>query len=307
MFSSLAISYLFLGGTGAGVIALVSFIDLFFLRRQRFASRKISPVFVASIRRIIGLGFLLGLLLIALGTICLILDLGRLDRVWALFFTPTLSFVAIGAYSLTILLLVTSLLVSLWFLYQTQFSRKVVQILEGIALAAAFAVMLYTGFLLQSMTGIQFWASPFVPVLFVLSSISGGAAVIFGCVPFLEIDQSLMTFTRWLIRIDIVVILLEALAAVGLLVTATGGEWAAFSVPLLIQGDLMLVWWVGFVGCGLLGPLFTELFLVKRSLYSALFALSVLVLIGAVCLRVGIVEAGLHAELALSYPLNLLS
>ena len=53
-----------------------------------------------------------------------------------------------------------------------------VRVLQAALALAALAVMLYTGLLLQSLNAVPLWATPWLPALFVLSSLSCGMALV---------------------------------------------------------------------------------------------------------------------------------
>ncbi len=308
MLSALSVFYLFLGGSGAGALAVCSLIDLFCVRRpfgnlhydQAFSDRPFS--------RVVDYGFLIGFVCLVVGILSLIFDLGRTDRLIDLFLNPSASFLSIGSYVLMIVALLAGFTTLVRFLYLPEISRRIVVAVEWGVVFFALATMLYVGFLLQSVGGVGLWASPFIPVLFFLSSSSGGIAIVLLVTPFFFVAGTDRDALRTLMLIDAVLIVIELLCVVMFLLSIghSAHPAAAESFALLTQGSYALVWWLGFVGLGLVGPLLLEVLYAFwfRDTHIMLAFAAVLVLIGAFCLRWGIVEAGVHRQLVLESVLH---
>ena len=132
-------------------------------------------------------------------------------------------------------------------------------------LAGAAVVMAYTGLLLQSMRAVALWHSPWLPALFVLSSLSCGFALVVGAAQFSEAAGAFASVLSRSALADAGVIVAEALAAVALLATVAhaaqaGGAngttvAAAESVRQLACGVQAPLFWGGFVTLGLAIPL----------------------------------------------------
>lgn len=303
MFGELAVCYLFLGGAGAAAIAGASLIDLLRVKEAFGAASHASLDEASPLERMVAFGLMAGCALLAFGALCLMFDLGRLDRVLSLLLSPSPTYITVGVFALVVLGVCGAVLAGARFLYAPLFDRRVVAGVEVVAVAAAFAVMVYTGLLLQGIGGVALWRSPLVPVLFVLSSASCGVAVLLVVSLFSEADAQVLRCTRDLLRVDLAVIVLEAAVAAlfAWLALANAHPGVAVSMERLIEGDLVALWWVGFVACGLLVPCAVELTVERRGpdARMTLVAAAVLVLVGGFCLRAGIVEAGAHRELVL--------
>lgn len=309
MFSELAVGYLFLGGAGAGVVAVASIADLARVKAPFGASSRMSVGEAPSVERMISFGMLAGYAALSLGVLCLLFDLGRIDRVAALFLEPSPTFLTVGAYALAALAVFAAFLAAVRFAYLPSIPRGAVRAVEAVAGIVGVAVMLYTGLLLQSMGAVALWRSPFVPALFVLSSLSCGIAMLLITAFFAPADAATMRFARTLARVDAALIVLEAAAAALFVALALGGDHptAAQSAQRLASGDLSQWWWVGFVLCGLAVPLVAEAsFAVRRmpatALRATLAVAAVLVLVGGFCMRSALVDAGAHRSLELEEP-----
>ena len=307
MISELAIAYLILGGIGAGCIAVCSVIDIALVREPFGDADGNQGPAICSSARAIDYSFALGFAVLGAGVSCLIFDLGRLDRVLSLFIHPSLSWMTFGVYSIAALLVVGCFLALVRLLYLPWIKRAAVVICEALAVVFAFAVMIYTGLLLGTLNGFALWVSLWLPALFVASSISGGIALVVVCSVFVEKDADLMRMLHLLAICDMVVIVAEAIFAVLFLAGAASSPnpGAQAGLMQLIDGSQALLWWVGFIGCGMVIPILVEvIFCINRladsDMLSKVMAFAaVFVLIGVICMRVGVVGAGEQRELEL--------
>ncbi|WP_162610863.1 NrfD/PsrC family molybdoenzyme membrane anchor subunit [Gordonibacter sp. An230] len=305
MFGILVVAYLFLGGTGAGSVAIASFVDLVWVR-EPFGVRAHATLDEArSSERVVAFGLLAGFAAVAFGALCLVFDLGRPDRLDTLLTDASPSLIAVGAYAVALLVACAMFLVIARFSYLPAVPRAAVVAVEATAVVLGVVVMLYTGLLLQSAVGVALWRSPLVPMLFTLSSVSCGFAVLLACVRFAgPLDAGSSGLARRFVRVDLVVVALEAMCAalfVGCAL-ASGHPARAASAESLMVGAHAALWWVGFAGCGLVAPFMLEAASVRMRADLARAALSiavVFVLVGGFCLRASIVGAGGHRTLEL--------
>jgi len=329
----LSISYLFLGGAGAGALFLNTVLDLrspwasqdyqsqllsrmselSFLRmhesqqekqthKTRSRGYKPQPVY----RGLFSAGYVAGLVVLALGILCLLADLGRIDRVLFLFTLPTISLIAIGTYALTILLLVAIALSAVWLFGLNTPWRWLITTLRVIILIFSVSAMLYTGLLFQSMgTGLLI-GSFLLPILFLLSSLSTGGAILLIVFTLARKTQGFKNICDQLIRVDCIVIALELLTTGALVVQALLTPGFAQTVEALTQGSESIVFWVGFIVCGLAVPFVFELIQWKKRSDSSqrsgarpsFVLVAALVLVGGFSLRWCVVMAGLPVFVA---------
>ncbi len=316
MFGALTICYLFFGGAGAGTLLVASVVDLAWAKEPFGASATGSSADSARpLRRIVAHAFLAGFLAVAFGVLCLLFDLGRIDRVEMLFLSPTATYLTLGSFALAALLACSAFLVVARFFYLPDVGRRAVVAFEVAAVVLSLVVAAYTGMLLSSLQAVAFWDTPLVPVLFTLSSLSSGCAALLVMALAAEADdEATARVVGRLARVDLALIAIEAVCAAAFALLALGSaqpsEAQAASRLFAGAGNLALVWWVGFVGCGLVAPFALECaaeaasWRRRRVPRQALALAGALVLVGAFCLRLGIVDAGAHRELALEDPLE---
>lgn len=310
MFSALTVGYLFLGGAGAGACAVLSVLELATARQhaggRTLAARARAGECVPSLGARMALNLALPteffarawpacLLLLAMGIACLVADVGRPDRLLALFASPHLTPLSIGTYALACSL-ACAVAFSCFSLLDTLAPARAVTLalsLLGVVFGAVAAA--YTGVLLQMLASVLAYQTLLLPLLFLLSSLSCGLGVAFASFAFVE---SRYPHTRALVslaRADSAVLVLEALC-----VAAFAGRLAAdagtrLSAHALVMGDLSGSFWCGVVLVGLVVPFALEWFAAQggEGHRTQLLWAAACVLAGGVALRLCV--AGLAA------------
>lgn len=260
MFGELVAAYMFLAGVGAGGIAAASLADLLFVKAPFGAAAESSVAEAPAAERLVSLVLAAALGALAMGVGCLAADLGRVDRVLALFLTPAFTLMNVGAWALAGLVVVGFALVLGRFAYLPWLGRRAVTALEVVAVVLAAVVAVYAGLLLQGLAGVRLWASLWVPVLFVLSAASCGCVLFAGCSLFVEADGRTVALGHAILRVDAAVVVAEAAAAALFFggAVASGHPGVVASVASLSHGTAALPWWGGFALCGLAAPLAIE-------------------------------------------------
>ena len=220
-FSGLIAVYLFLGGTSAGAYAVLAVLDVASnmstwnrhdeRNRTSHAPKILCESTYQRIRRIV---YGATLCILMLGVLCLIADLGRPDAFYYLLLYPTSSLISIGALALS--LLMGS---SLAAFCDAAFSlgahvRRALWVLKAVGIPVAFVVMAYTGMLLKSVVAVKFWQTMWLPVLFVLSALSCGCAVIMLALCSCEDRRAVRQWDVKLLRFDFVFVVLELLVTI---------------------------------------------------------------------------------------------
>ena len=211
------VAYLFFGGAGAGVLSLVSLLDVFAKGHVLAGHAGLPSAANArdSLRRVKAFSLLAGEGLVAFGVACLVFDLGRIDRLALLFFTPSASFITFGVFSLAVLLASGALLCFAAFFDGMAWPRKAIRLLETATMVAALFVMVYTGALLVSVgPAIELWHSWWILALFLFSSASCGCAVILVVATVVGESAFVRPFVRRLLLIDLGAIACETLSRV---------------------------------------------------------------------------------------------
>lgn len=314
MLSELAITYLILGGVGAGCIGVCSVVDLLLVREPFGDADYDQGPALESDSRMLDYCFALGFAVLGAGCACLIFDLGRMDRIVSLFTHPSFTWMTAGAFAIAALLLVGAFLALIRLLYLPWVQRGAVVACEAIAVILSLVVMAYTGLLVSTLGGVAFWSSPWLMPLFLASSVSGGVALVVASSILVSTDVDSARLMHVLAIVDMVAIGAEVIFAglflFGAMQSANPGAVAGFEQ--IMHGSQSMLWWTGFVGCGIIVPIVIEIaFCIGRTsshvrngsnsdMLSRAFAIAaVFVLIGVVCMRASIIGAGEHRDLEL--------
>ena len=173
--------------------------------------------------------------------------------------------------------LVDKFAIGRWVLDLTErFQRPIAMV----AIPSAVALGIYTGILLSAFNARPFWNSGLLGVLFLVSGLSTAAAL----VVLLAKEKA---EKHWYVRMDIGLIIAELVVVALLLINlATGSEQHLKALAFLTTlNGYAVVFWVLFIGLGLLVPLVVEYReLVKEHRVLALLG-PVLVLLGGYLLR----------------------
>ena len=268
----LVITYLFLGGAGAGLF-LVSL----------YMAHPWAETF--------------GLLVLILGTLFLMLDLGRPERFWRAFFRARSSWISRGCYFIAALVLLGGLNVFVDFTASDW--GTLTTVLRIGAAAAAVAVMIYTGFVLSPSAAIPFWNSTFFPIIFFAYSLLAGIDFLILASPILPapaIDVAQLE------KIQFGLVLLCLLLVMSHLSVMSGSAVAARqSIQLLTRGKWAGLFIGGVIVIGLVIPLLLAWPVLWQASFQTVFAvtaaLALLRLFGDYLFRFLVIRAGLYDPL----------
>jgi len=316
------ILYLFLAGLGAGAVTVSAAI---LLRTGEYHG--------GSYFKLARYGALIGPIPVILGTCFIILELGRWDRAFNLYKVINLSPMSIGSWLLA-LFIICSLLYALVFLpsFLPQFQRlsrrlfPIMHLLSWVNVPLGIGVAVYTGILLGAMPSRPLWNSPILALLFLVSALSTGIAVIILAQTFFhffrrkdptvkaerrshqdaslsstghrsyEISYLLTGSDMLLIFIELIVIFLFVMFA-----HLTVGNLKYAMAIILPGGEMAAMFWVWVVLVGLLIPVLMEMvYVIPKVVYQREFRIhegseiliSVAVLVGGFMLRYIVVVAG---------------
>src|SRR3990172_9529811 len=315
------ILYLFLAGLGAGAVTVSAAI---LLRTGEYHG--------GSYFKLARYGALIGPIPVILGTCFIILELGRWDRAFNLYKVINLSPMSIGSWLLA-LFIICSLLYALVFLpsFLPRFERlsrrifPIMHTLSWVNVPLGIGVAVYTGILLGAMPSRPLWNSPILAMLFLVSALSTGIALIILARTLFQRsnqpdpDRRIRTSGRriamnrpgrryhetgyLLATTDLVLISMELMVIFLFIMFAhlTVGNLKYAMAAILPGGEMMQTFWVWVVLVGLVLPGLIELITtLPRLIYkvpfvahrSIEFLVSVAVLIGGFMLRYVIVMAG---------------
>ncbi|GLT14640.1 cytochrome c nitrite reductase subunit NrfD [Vibrio algivorus] len=175
-------------------------------------------------------------------------------------------------------------------------AKKFENPIEWFLAILAFLLAAYTGFLLSALKTYPLLNNPVLPVLFVFSSVSSGAAacLLFGVVGGKEPINS--PSVRWIHKIEKPVVVFELFVLCAFFAGLYfGGGARAEAVITAIGGGFWSNWfWIGVIGMGMLLPLAMSTFTSNEVQHKKAFIVFVtaLSLIGVLMLRTFILYAG---------------
>lgn len=261
-------AYLFFGGAGAGACVVLGVLEcanigrygalpsgsgvgMMRARSSRWARRLRVP------HDLLARGWVLCLLLLGTGSLCLLADAGRPERVVALWLAPRFSVVTVGAWAL----LASSASAAFFAVASNGWGAR---LRPALVLAAAIAAIVaglvtavYTGVLLGSLPSVLAYRTGVLPALFLLSSLSCGAAVVFAASSLVDSRLPFGSALHRLGRADRVIILVEA-ALLVLFVGQLADEGTKAGAAALVAGDGAVLFWVVLVLVGLGAPFILE-------------------------------------------------
>lgn len=273
----LVITYLFLGGAGAGLFLISIYID------HTAAG-------------------VLGLVVLLLGTVLLLLDLGRPERFWRAFLHPQSSWISRGCFFIILVVvcggLETAVRLSGIGAPLGTAAGTVSIVARSVGAAAAILVMVYTGFVLAPSPAIPFWNSAFFPIIFFAYSLLAGIDILILSSPLLPgpaLDLAFLERAQNYLAVACLILLLSHLS-----IMSGSAVAARESIRLLTRGKWAPLFLGGVVGAGLIIPLVFVAF-AGRSGMEAVFAvtavLALLRLFGDYLFRFLVIRAGMYDPL----------
>lgn len=278
--------YLFLGGAGAALVAVLASCDLAAGRRRSASSPDCGWAGQVT-SSFLGRGFAVAFVVLALGAFCLLLDLERPERFSLVLAYPTPTLLSFGSYGLSGTLVLAAVLCLLHLMAPGKLSRSIMVALDVAAVGMGAATVTYTGLFFSGIDFVALWDNVGLPFLFVASSTSVGLAVALG-LALMGSEGRITALCRALSRADMVAVILEV-AALAVYVGVAVMQGRASELVAVVAGPACSLVFVGIIGLGLLAPLAIEV-LSFRMRSAAVAALVVpCVVIGGFALRYAVV------------------
>lgn len=289
LFSSQIVAYLFLGGTGGGVLLASSIGSL----RLSFKSRHMRPRDLQAFALLFRRCTVTGLVTLLVALLCLVGDLGHPDRLLYLFITPHVNVLTVGAYALGIELLLALGLLGCDYARVPRNSR-IKHALQVVCTLFALIVMVYTGVYLYSLEAVAFWHHGALIATFLFSSLSSGISVTMLAAYFNPDQTVVLKSVQPLQRIHIAVLILEAVSIAALIYQAFVNPADAEAFATLSRVDVMPTAVIGVGVMALAAPLALESIALLSRRPRHIPASDVLCIVGCLMLRYVIVLCGAH-------------
>jgi len=280
----LIITYLFLAGAGSGAFIAAVACDL------------LAPDWSKALARA---GSLVSGPLVAIGTLCLVLDLeAGFWQPWRqIYMVNNLrSMISWGVIILSIFIPIALLYAAALneITFVGKLVRKYLTIIELIGSVFAIATATYTGVLIAVVNGVPFWNTPLMPVLFLASAISTGLAAAMIVAAIIDV-KTIKTLSNFALG-HVIFLSVEALVLMLLVfMSLTRSTEAAVSASMLMSGILSPYFWGLVVILGIVVPFILSIFeyLEYGEMPKALVVgADILVLMGGMSLRALIIFSG---------------
>jgi polysulfide reductase chain C len=286
--------YLYLAGMGAGSYVIGAVINWAINPSRLFS---ILGAHLDAAKAVL----LWGPILVAIGALFLVLDLGIKKRFLYACLNPRTSWVARGFVILSIfivlglVLLAKSVLPFKWL----RADATSWYIAEVITIAFALATALYTGILLKATRSIPLWNTYLLPLLFLVSALSTGSmAIILSTLGtgLLSLDSAAL---KILMGGEQVLVVIEGIVLfIYLSRRYKASEQGKDSVRLLLFGEKKLIFWGGIIFLGFIFPVVLEsISSLSHGNPALIFAAGVILLCGGFFLRLGVLSAGIREQI----------
>jgi len=251
---------------------------------------------------------ILSLVLIGVGGLILIADLGKPLRLFRALLNPRTSWISVGAISDFIFMGFAGL----WTLADLEIpgvlsltglpwhgDSPLGLAFQVIAALAAIVVIAYPGLVLASSPSIPFWNSALIPMQFLVNGFASGFAFALVFSAIAAVDAG--TLTIWL-AITATLLVASLFLQIGHLLNGQYSHIAGqFSVRRLVSGDLQLVYLGGVILAGLVAPLALVAYALSVGSGStatmAAAAAGVLIVVGNWLSKHAVIRAGAYAPL----------
>jgi len=264
----MVVSYFFLGGLGAGAY--------FFSVMANYWRKEF--------KQLAKTAAILSPIVLAIGLVFLMVDLGRPFRAWRLFlnFNPT-SAISYGVWFLNIFFVLS--LAYAWFVARGEDEKA--KKFAYIGLPFGLLVATYTGVLLAQAPDRALWHSALLPVLFLIGGVISGIALVMLVSSSAKENAVLIKLGRvisGLLLVELGLILVEVV------VLSNGGSEAVMAVKNILTGQYSFLFWVVEILLGAVVPMFV----LSRARVSprAQAVSAMLILIGIFTMRFIIVVGG---------------
>lgn len=284
MVSSYIAWYLFLAGAGSGAYLIGSLVDFALRFSDRAWFRRASSVTDA--------GLVAGPVLVVLGAVFLTLDLGAPEQAFRLFLSPSGSLLSLGAWAIALFCIVAVAAFAFGAAEESAGMRVAETAASVAAALLALFIMVYAGVFLSLYPAIPFLHTPLVPALFVASALATGAAALIVVGFFRSFHTGVVDGMDSLLRLDLVLVAVEAAVIVLFAATSLLGDAAvARAFAGMMTGECGVVFWIGVVGAGLVVPLSVDAVCLRFPEPSVLAVGAGSTLVGGACLRFALLMA----------------
>ena len=219
--------------------------------------------------------------------------LGKPLRFWRILFKPQTSWLSRGFIFMGLFVGFGAIQLGISYWQPGIAAEVVFKVLAGLM---AFLTVIYAGFVMNYVSGIELWNSALLPVLFIVTAILDGFGLILAIALAGGNNIDIMAVEEGSRLLLIASALLIAIYLWSATYMGTAGK---YSVMELIRGSIAPVFWIGIVACGIVIPIVISVI----SYFTGLIFASLLIAaitcetIGAFSLKYALLKAGIYRPL----------
>ena len=236
------------------------------------------------------LGMFVGWLLVCIVGLVDMLHLPKPFRFWRMFLNLNSSWIARGFILIAFFIILAAVQLALFYWLQETVYEKSFRILSGLL---TFGVIIYSGFVLSYVKAIRLWNSAMIPILFITSSLAGGAAVF----SIISLSRNINLTNTLLHVLQITLVLYAIMLALHLWTSIYNSPSARKSVIWMLKGNISYIFWILVVLAGVVIPLFI-FFLTGSDARVLLNIGAVFVILGNFTFKFIILKSGVYIPLA---------
>jgi len=246
------------------------------------------------------IGIVIGFPCVFIGTMFLIIDLGKPINFWRAFMKPSTSWIARGTLIISFFMILNFIHIIFWvwpFSHILEDAGSLRLLLGIVTALLAIATMVYTGILLAASRPLAFWSTAILPMLFLVSATSTGIMAVLLISSLAGAQNGLVLLEK----LDILLLVAEVFVLIFYLQATHRVPESRASAKVVLSGAAAMHFWFGVVLFGLLVPLTLEIlgaYVFTGSLVKiAVVAGTACGIFGGFMLRQVILMGGIHAPL----------
>ncbi|WP_350455510.1 NrfD/PsrC family molybdoenzyme membrane anchor subunit [Slackia heliotrinireducens] len=309
--------YLFLGGMGAG--AFIAAMYVYFTNKEAARRTAVVSVIASVACLVVGLLLLLSELINPLRGMLMWQSFSNITSCMML--GAWIVFTAVVVFLLTAICIgkkSVAIVARVFKNFETS-APKAARVLGVIGIVMGVCVAVYTGILLMSSPGVPFWNTLLLPLLFTVSALDTGIALVEIVAYVFRKKDAVSHETTRVLEVSVVALVVAELIVLAVFLggfigadvaSSPEASMANQSASLLVSGDLGMYFWVLVIALGLVVPLVASALTLsgktKKGSHAAVLAGASGALVGGCALRFLVLLAGTHTDPVMSAVIKIL-
>jgi formate-dependent nitrite reductase membrane component NrfD len=241
------------------------------------------------------LGMFIGWLLALLVGMVDMVHLHKPLRFWRMLLKPNTSWIARGFIFIAFFIGFGALQLAVSYWLPGRVLENVLKVFSGLG---AFGVVIYSGFVMSYVKAIRLWNSAVIPLLFVISSLVGGADILL----LINLGKNIVQVDTLEAVLQIMLVSYAVMIGLHIWISTYSSPAARNSAMWILKGNIASIFWTVTVLVGIIIPLFIFFFF-SSEVTALLITGAIFVIIGNFTLRYILLKGGLYSPLVPSYDI----